>query len=215
MAELLELVHLDGYASEPVSVLSRGQKQRLGLTRALVHTPSVLLLDEPAAGLDPRSRVDLRTWRLRSLDDARLGAALDEAGVAWTATPAGDADVTVAGESDAARLLTTLVGAGVAPGGCSRPTRSSSSATPPGLPVVTDSRTGRRVDVDALDPLGAIRDAVRAARAGPGPPEADGRADRPTTEVRRGPAVWPWGLAFLVLLGGAALRCPVGAGSPE
>lgn len=79
----------------------------------------------------------------------------------------------------------------------------------PGLPVVTDSRTGRRVDVDALDPLGAIRDAVRAARGGPGPPEADGRADRPTTEVRRGPAVWPWGLAFLVLLGGAALAVTV------
>jgi ABC-2 type transport system ATP-binding protein len=59
-AELLDLVHLGDLADRPAKVLSRGQKQRLGLARALVHHPSVLLLDEPASGLDPRSRIELR-----------------------------------------------------------------------------------------------------------------------------------------------------------
>ena len=58
--DLLELVHLGDLADRPARVLSRGQKQRLGLARALVHNPSVLLLDEPASGLDPRSRIELR-----------------------------------------------------------------------------------------------------------------------------------------------------------
>lgn len=68
-AELLDTVHLAEYADRPASVLSRGQKQRLGLARALVHRPDVLLLDEPASGLDPRSRVDLRLLLRRLADE--------------------------------------------------------------------------------------------------------------------------------------------------
>jgi ABC-2 type transport system ATP-binding protein len=72
-AELLEQIGLPDWADRPVHTMSRGQKQRLGLARALVHEPEVLLLDEPASGLDPRSRVELREL-LREL--ARAGTAV-------------------------------------------------------------------------------------------------------------------------------------------
>lgn len=68
--ELLELVGLSHKRDDYVMGLSRGMKQRLSLARTMAHNPPLLILDEPASGLDPRARVELRELlkELRSMD---------------------------------------------------------------------------------------------------------------------------------------------------
>jgi sulfate/thiosulfate transport system ATP-binding protein len=70
--ELLELVHLEGFADRYPSQLSGGQRQRMALARALAVQPRVLLLDEPFGALDATVRKELRAWLRRLHDEVHV-----------------------------------------------------------------------------------------------------------------------------------------------
>src|SRR5204863_9018417 len=71
MNYVLYFTGLDKLQNKEVNGLSKGMKQRLGLGRTMIHDPPVLVLDEPAAGLDPRARIELREMIRRLAADGK------------------------------------------------------------------------------------------------------------------------------------------------
>lgn len=69
--EVVNIVNLDVKKNEFISSLSRGMKQRVGIAKTLVHNPTLLLLDEPASGLDPKARIDLRDLIKKLRDEGK------------------------------------------------------------------------------------------------------------------------------------------------
>ncbi len=71
LAFAMDFTGLDKLSRKPINGLSKGMKQRLCLGRTMIHDPSVMVLDEPAAGLDPRARIELREMISRLADHGK------------------------------------------------------------------------------------------------------------------------------------------------
>lgn len=71
LAYVKDFTGLDKLEKKPINGLSKGMKQRLCLGRTMIHDPSVMVLDEPAAGLDPRARIELREMISRLADTGK------------------------------------------------------------------------------------------------------------------------------------------------
>ena len=71
LRHVLDFTGLEKIASKPIRGLSKGMRQRLCLGRAMIHDPAVLILDEPANGLDPRARIELRRMIRQLAEDGK------------------------------------------------------------------------------------------------------------------------------------------------
>ncbi len=71
LSYVMDFTQLDQLAEKPISGLSKGMKQRLCLGRTMINDPAVLIMDEPAAGLDPRARIELREMIRRLASDGK------------------------------------------------------------------------------------------------------------------------------------------------
>jgi ABC-2 type transport system ATP-binding protein len=67
--EILHLVGLEKFRDKKVRIFSQGMKQRLGIAQAMIHDPELIILDEPANGLDPHGMVDIRNLIIRLNND--------------------------------------------------------------------------------------------------------------------------------------------------
>jgi len=67
--QVIEQLSITDFAYKKVGALSRGMRQRVGIAQAIIHQPKVLLLDEPASGLDPEARYDLSKLLLKLRDE--------------------------------------------------------------------------------------------------------------------------------------------------
>jgi ABC-2 type transport system ATP-binding protein len=67
--QVIEQLSITNFAYKKVGALSRGMRQRVGIAQAIIHQPKVLLLDEPASGLDPEARYDLSKLLLKLRDE--------------------------------------------------------------------------------------------------------------------------------------------------
>lgn len=155
-AELIATVGLALLADRPTRVLSRGQKQRLSLARALVHDPQVLLLDEPASGLDPGARTELRELVRRLAGEGRT--VLVSSHVLAELEEMADSAVYLAGGVTAAAADVERAGR------TARPWRIRSLDPEALRDALHRSGRGAQATVDRLGALVPIADEAEAAR---------------------------------------------------